>query len=53
MTQAAPIVDCSACDRPIDRCEFCERPDCPCAVCYRCLSVALRQATRDLHDHGG
>jgi hypothetical protein len=53
MTQAAPVVNCSACDRAIDCCEFCDRPDCPTAVCYRCLGVALRQATRDLHDHGG
>jgi hypothetical protein len=53
MTQAAQVVDCSACDRAIDCCEFCDRSDCPTAVCYRCLGVALRQATRDLHDHGG
>jgi hypothetical protein len=53
MTQAAPTVDCSACDQAIDCCELCERPDCPTAICYRCLAVALRQATPDLHDHGG
>jgi hypothetical protein len=53
MTQPAAAVICVACDKPIDGCEFCDRPDCPAAICYRCLAVALRQATRDLHDHGG
>jgi hypothetical protein len=53
MTQAAPTLGCSACDKPVDCCEFCDRTDCPTAICYRCLGVALRQATRDLHDHGG
>jgi len=53
MTQAAPVVDCSACDKAIDCCEFCDRPDCPTAICYRCLGVALGQATPELHDHGG
>jgi hypothetical protein len=53
MTQAAPTVDCSACDQAIDGCELCDRPDCPTAICYRCLAVALRQATPAIHDHGG
>jgi hypothetical protein len=52
MTQAVTVV-CAACDKAIDCCEFCDRPDCQAAICYRCVAVALRQATRDLHDHGG
>ena len=53
MSQTAAVVDCSACHKAIDGCELCERPDCPTAICYRCLSVAVRQASPDLHDHGG
>ena len=53
MTPVAPALACADCGKAIDCCEFCDRPDCPAAVCYRCVSVALGQATRDLHDHGG
>jgi hypothetical protein len=53
MTQAAPAVVCAGCDKAIDCCACCERQDCPTAICYRCLAVALRQATPQLHDHGG
>jgi hypothetical protein len=53
MTEVVLVVDCAACGKAIDCCEFCDRPDCRAAVCYRCVAVALRQATRDLHDHGG
>lgn len=53
MTQAASEVGCATCERAIDRCELCDRADCPTAVCYRCLAVALRQATSQPHDHGG
>jgi len=53
MTRAAPVVGCAACGKAIDCCEFCDRPDCPTAICYRCLGVALGQATPELHDHGG
>ena len=47
------ILVCKGCDRGIEWCSFCDEADCAAAVCYRCLVIALGEATPELHTHGG
>ncbi len=46
-------IRCSRCGTPIDECAFCDEPECAAAICYECLNLALGQAIRQPHIHGG